>query len=108
MNNVGRLALRVPVLGWLIHDAVHGLPDAKYYFIVNCLLVLAMLIYTIGYPLVIILALSATAGALFLRPIRKPPGRSMVGMARALTGKGVEQVIHALAQFERETGRKGK
>jgi len=66
MNNVGRLALRVPVLGWLIHDAVHGLPDAKYYFIVNCLLVLAMLIYTIGYPLVIILALSATAGALFL------------------------------------------
>ena len=48
------------------------------------------------------------AGALFLRPIRKPPGRSMVGMARALTGKGVEQVIHALAQFERETGRKGK
>ena len=30
---------------------------------------------------------------------------ALVGIARALTGKGAEQVIHALAQFERETGR---
>ena len=66
MNNVGRLAFQVPVFGWLIHDAVKGLPDAKYYFIVNCLIVVAALIYFVGYPLVIVLALSATAGALFL------------------------------------------
>jgi hypothetical protein len=31
---------------------------------------------------------------------------ALVGIARALTGKGAEQVIHALAQFERETARK--
>jgi hypothetical protein len=31
---------------------------------------------------------------------------ALLGLARALTGKGAEQVIHALAQFERETGRK--
>lgn len=66
MSNVGRVASRVPVLGWLIHDAVNGLPDAKYYFIVNCLIVLAVAIYFIGYPLLIVLALSATGGALFL------------------------------------------
>jgi hypothetical protein len=30
---------------------------------------------------------------------------ALVGIARVLTGKGAEQVIHALAQFERETGR---
>ena len=31
---------------------------------------------------------------------------ALVGIARALTGKGAEQVVHALAQFEREAGRK--
>jgi hypothetical protein len=31
---------------------------------------------------------------------------ALVGIARALTGKGAEQVIHALAQLERETARK--
>jgi hypothetical protein len=31
---------------------------------------------------------------------------ALVGIARALTGKGAEQVIHALAQFERETERR--
>lgn len=32
---------------------------------------------------------------------------ALVGIARALTGKGADAVIHALAQFERET-QKGK
>lgn len=30
---------------------------------------------------------------------------ALLGITRALTGKGAEQVIHALAQFERETAR---
>jgi len=66
MNQVGRLALRVPVLGWLLRDAINGLPEAKYYFAVNCLAVLVAAIYFIGYPFVITLALTMTAMALSL------------------------------------------
>jgi len=64
MNNVGRLASRTPVLGWLIHDAINGLPDAKYYFAVNVLAVLALCVYVFGYPVLIVTALTATACAL--------------------------------------------
>ena len=64
MNSVGRFALRLPVLGWLLNDALNGLPDAKYYFIANCLAVLVACIYFIGYPFVIVLALTGTASAL--------------------------------------------
>jgi fatty acid desaturase len=58
--------LRFPVLGWLVRDAIHGLPDAKYYFFANCALLLVAAIYTFGYPLVIVLALTLAAFALVM------------------------------------------
>ena len=41
METAGQAVLRLPVLGWLVRDAIHGLPDAKYYFFANCALGLA-------------------------------------------------------------------
>lgn len=52
---------RVPVLGWMTREAVEGPEDAKYYFMGNVLLLLALGIWIVGYPLLIILALTATA-----------------------------------------------
>lgn len=40
-------------------DAVHGAPDAEYYFAANMALVYAALVYLIGYPFVIVTALGA-------------------------------------------------
>jgi hypothetical protein len=54
MEQVGRLALRAPVLGWMIHDAIHGLPEAKYYFAFNVVAVFALLTYLIGFPFLIL------------------------------------------------------
>ena len=64
MNSVGRLALRAPVLGWMIHDAVNGLPDAKYYFIANVLALVVACVAYFGYPFVITLAVAAAGLAL--------------------------------------------
>ena len=46
MAMAGQVALRLPVVGWLLRDAIHGRPEAKYYFLANCLLAgaLALLI----------------------------------------------------------------
>ena len=41
METAGHAVLRLPVLGWLVRDAIYGLPDAKYYFFANCALALA-------------------------------------------------------------------
>ena len=54
----------IPVVGWLAKDAVHGHSDAKYYFVVNMLVLFAGLIYVFGYPLLISVALFAAACAL--------------------------------------------
>lgn len=54
----------LPVIGWMVQDAVAGQEDAKYYFIGNVLLVLGLLTFLFGYPLLIVLALAATALAL--------------------------------------------
>jgi hypothetical protein len=51
----------VPVVGWLVRDAIYGLPDAKYYFIWNLVFTFAALTYLIGYPFIITFALAATA-----------------------------------------------
>jgi len=56
MEQVGRLALRAPVFGWMIHDAINGLPDAKYYFAFNVVIVYALLVYLIGFPFLILTA----------------------------------------------------
>jgi len=51
----------IPVAGWLARDAVRGLPDAKYYFAGNLVVVLGALTYSFGYPFVICLALGGAA-----------------------------------------------
>lgn len=59
MTTVARTFFYVPVFGWLLKDAVHGAADAKYYFFGNVLVLLAALVYWVGYPLLIVLALTA-------------------------------------------------
>ena len=66
MKYAGQAVLRLPVVGWLLSDAINGLPDARYYFFANCVLVLGVAIYAFGYPLVITLALTAAAVSLAL------------------------------------------
>lgn len=64
MDTAVRAFYQVPLLGWLAKDAAHGAPDAKYYFLVNILIVYALLVYAIGYPFLIVTALTAAASAL--------------------------------------------
>ncbi len=64
MPVVARLALRTPVLGWMVHDAINGLPDAKYYFAANVAIFVVAMVYLVGYPFLILLALLATFLAL--------------------------------------------
>ncbi|MFG1297790.1 MULTISPECIES: hypothetical protein [Xanthobacter] len=64
MQAVARAFFHVPVVGWLLRDAVHGLPDARYYFIFNLLVLFAALVYFFGYPFLIVSALTATAAML--------------------------------------------
>ncbi len=56
-----RTFYRVPVVGWLTKDAVNGKPDAKYYFMANIAILYAVLLYVVGYPLLIVTLLAATA-----------------------------------------------
>lgn len=64
MALAARMFLRVPMIGWLVRDAIHGLPDAKYYFLGNLLLAFAALVYLFGYPFFICSLLAATAAYL--------------------------------------------
>jgi hypothetical protein len=66
MEFVGKTVLKIPVLGWLIEDAIYGLPDAKYYFFGVVAVSLIMAVYEFGYPFVITLALTGTGICLFL------------------------------------------
>ncbi len=59
-----RYFYQVPLIGWLARDAIEGLPDAKYFFAFNLVMLFAALVWTIGYPFVIVLALLATASSL--------------------------------------------
>ena len=54
-----RLLFAVPLVGWLIRDALLGHDDAKTYFLVNCLVVWALSILAFGYPAAMIPALIA-------------------------------------------------
>ncbi len=64
MRAAVRYFYHVPLIGWLARDAAEGLPDAKYFFVFNLVMLLAALVYTIGYPFVIVVALFATASSL--------------------------------------------
>lgn len=61
MQAVARSFLRVPVFGWFLRDAIYGLPDAKYWFVGNLVFAFGFLTYMLGYPFLIVFALSATA-----------------------------------------------
>jgi hypothetical protein len=91
----------VPVIGWLTKDAVHGSPEARYFFGFNLLMAMVGLVYLFGYPLVITLALIGagaglsglvllTAGDAFDRRASQvsvatpaPPRRERPNLARA-------------------------
>jgi len=64
LNSSYQMVYRVPFAGWLIRDAVRGQPDAKYYFAANTVVLLLELVWLVGYPLVICLALGMAAVAL--------------------------------------------
>ena len=54
------LALRTPVFGWMVKDALYGYSDAKYYFGANLFLIFFWCIYFFGYPFIIAYALFMT------------------------------------------------
>ena len=62
----GQVALRFPVVGRLVRDAVYGRPEAKYYFLANCILAVALGAVVFGYAFVILLAVAAAWVALAL------------------------------------------
>ena len=64
MAESGSLVSRIPVLGWMINDALRGRPDAKYWFAFNVVALIVILTWLIGYPFVIVLALCGTFGML--------------------------------------------
>ncbi|MFG1205250.1 hypothetical protein V5F29_22975 [Xanthobacter aminoxidans] len=64
MRTAARAVLHVPFFGWLLRDAIYGLPDAKYFFIANLIFTFGYLTYFFGYAFIIIYALTATALAL--------------------------------------------
>ena len=59
-----RVLFHVPVVGWLVRDAIHGPPDAKLYFAANLVLSFVLLLYQFGYPFLICFALIAASLAL--------------------------------------------
>ncbi|MBS0249167.1 MAG: hypothetical protein JSR61_21340 [Proteobacteria bacterium] len=61
MDMAIRAFYQVPVVGWLAKDAARGKPDARYYFFFNIVILYAVTVYIVGYPLLIVTALTATA-----------------------------------------------
>ncbi|MCC8933935.1 hypothetical protein [Rhizobium sp. 'Codium 1'] len=53
------LIYRVPLLGWMLKEAIQGPTTAKVLFIVNLLMVWLLAILIFGYPAIIIPALAA-------------------------------------------------
>jgi len=53
-----RLVYAVPLVGWLIEDAVKGRESAKLFFALNCLFALIAAIAVFGYPVLIVFALA--------------------------------------------------
>jgi hypothetical protein len=66
MEMAGQVALRFPIVGWLLSDAIYGGPEAKYYFLANCILAAVLGAVLFGYAFVISLALAAAWVALAL------------------------------------------
>ena len=73
MQVLARLVFHVPILGWMLKEAVHGPVTAKLLFVANMVLLWLLAIYVFGYPAIIIPALAAV---LFLR-LRATLGRTV-------------------------------
>ncbi|QEE45240.1 hypothetical protein FVA81_11735 [Rhizobium sp. WL3] len=56
---MGELIYRVPLIGWILKEAMQGPTTAKVLFVVNLLMVWLLAILTFGYPAIIIPALAA-------------------------------------------------
>lgn len=61
MTALANVFFKVPVIGWLAKDAVHGRDDAKYWFVFNFAVTFVVMTWTFGYPFVIVYALTMTA-----------------------------------------------
>ena len=56
---VAQMIYRIPVLGWMMKEAILGPVTAKVLFLINLLLLWALAIVTFGYPAIILPALTA-------------------------------------------------
>ncbi|MBW8320227.1 MAG: hypothetical protein K0M49_10150 [Arenimonas sp.] len=56
---IARMIYRVPLIGWMLKEAVVGPTTAKVLFVVNLLLVWLLAILAFGYPAIILPALAA-------------------------------------------------
>lgn len=56
--------LSIPIIGWMVGDALYGRREARYFFAWNVTALLLFGLIFIGYPVVITLALIATATAM--------------------------------------------
>lgn len=64
MSLVLRILFCIPILGWLVRDAIYGRSDARYYFLANLMFSFVLLLYQFGYAFLICFALAATGLAL--------------------------------------------
>ena len=55
---IARLVYNVPILGWMLKEAVQGSQTAKVLFLINCALIWLLAIVAFGYPAIIIPALT--------------------------------------------------
>jgi len=56
-----RLLFAIPVIGWMLRDAVRGESDSKAWFLANIVMIWLLAVVFFGYPAIIIPALVATA-----------------------------------------------
>ncbi|MEW5424187.1 hypothetical protein [Amorphus sp. 3PC139-8] len=69
-----RVAYAVPVIGWLLRDAVEGRPSARAWFIANLAMIWFLAIYFFGYPALIYPLLFMT-GAMLVTLVRLTAAR---------------------------------
>ncbi len=56
---MAEMIYRVPLLGWMLREAIYGPTTAKVLFVVNLLLLWLLAIVAFGYPAIILPALAA-------------------------------------------------
>lgn len=59
MLMLSAVVYRIPLIGWMLKEAVLGSTTAKVLFIVNLVLIWLLAIYLFGYPAIILPALAA-------------------------------------------------